>query len=54
MGTDGFGGLKARKSGSMAEIPYVRVWAGDVARSEHCQHKCLSIYYKEPEGGDDG
>lgn len=37
---------KAVKTGEMSYIPYVRVWRGDVAISEHSQHKLSGVYFK--------
>ena len=36
------------KSGMHADIPYVRVWKGDVAVAEFCQHAIVGVYFKEP------
>ena len=36
------------KSGMHANIPYVRVWRGDVAVGEWCQHNIVGVYFKEP------
>jgi len=35
------------KSGMHANIPYVRVWKGDVAVAEFCQHQIVGVYFKE-------
>lgn len=35
------------KSGMHADIPYVRVWKGDVAVAEFCQHSIVGIYFRE-------
>lgn len=37
------------KSGSMASVPYVRVWKGDVAYAEFCQHNIVGVYFGEQE-----
>lgn len=38
-----------QKSGMYANIPYVRVWQGDVALAEFCQHNIHGVYFsKEP------
>jgi len=36
------------KSGMYANIPYVRVWKGDVAVAEFCQHQIVGVYFKAP------
>lgn len=36
------------KSGMHADIPYVRVWSGDVAVAEFCQHNIVGVYFKAP------
>ena len=36
------------KSGMHADIPYVRVWKGDVCLAEYCQHNILGVYFAEP------
>ena len=33
------------KSGLHADIPYVRVWAGDVCLAEFCQHNIVGVYF---------
>lgn len=33
------------KSGMHADIPYVRVWKGNVAFAEFCQHNILAVYF---------
>lgn len=38
-----------QKSGMHANIPYVRVWAGDDCLAEFCQHNIIGIYF---EGGE--
>lgn len=35
------------KSGIHADIPYVRVWKGDVAVAEFCQHQIIGVYFTE-------
>ncbi len=37
-----------QKSGLHADIPYVRVWAGDVCLAELCQHNIVGVYFDEP------
>lgn len=48
----GHGGItrieKWTKSGSMASLPYVRVWRGDVLVAEFCQHALAGVYFKAP------
>lgn len=34
------------KSGSFADIPYVRVWCGDRVVAEFCQHQIVGVYFK--------
>ena len=36
------------KSGLHADIPYVRVWKGDVCEAEFCQHNIVGIYFSPP------
>ena len=33
------------KSGLHADIPYVRVWAGDSPLAEFCQHNIVGVYF---------
>lgn len=33
------------KSGPHADIPYVRVWAGEVCLAEFCQHQIVGVYF---------
>lgn len=33
------------KSGMHADIPYVRVWNGDVCIAEFCQHNIVGVYF---------
>ena len=35
------------KSGMHADIPYIRVWKGDVAAAEYCQHNIIGIEFVE-------
>jgi len=35
------------KSGLHADIPYVRVWAGDRCVAEFCQHNIVGVYFGE-------
>lgn len=34
------------KSGMYANIPYVRVWAGETAIAEFCQHNICGVYFE--------
>jgi hypothetical protein len=47
----GFGGVTrieaTTKSGMHADIPYLRVWKGDVAVAEYCQHNIIGIEFDE-------
>ena len=48
----GYGGVTrieaCTKSGMHANIPYVRVWRGEVAVGEWCQHQIVGVYFKGP------
>lgn len=33
------------KPGMYANIPYVRVWKGDVCEAEFCQHNIVGVYF---------
>lgn len=35
------------KPGMMADIPYVRVWAGTKAIAEFCQHNIVGVFFGE-------
>lgn len=35
------------KSGMHGDIPYVRVWIGDVPAAEYCQHNIVVVHFKE-------
>ena len=49
VGYDGVTRIEAcTKSGMHAAIPYVRVWKGDVAVGEWCQHQIVGVYFKGP------
>ena len=37
-----------KKSGMYSDIAYVRVWAGDIAIAEFCQHHILGVYFDPP------
>ena len=39
-----------QKSGLHANIPYVRVWAGEVCLAEFCQHNLFGVYFTLVEG----
>ena len=34
------------KGGEFCDIPYIRVWAGDEAIAEFCQHAVKGVYFK--------
>jgi hypothetical protein len=34
-----------QKSGLHANIPYVRVWKGEVCEAEFCQHNIVGVYF---------
>lgn len=34
-----------QKSGLHANIPYVRVWKGDLCEAEFCQHNIVGVYF---------
>ena len=36
------------KSGMHADIPYVRVWKGEIAAAEFCQHQIQGVYFVNP------
>lgn len=49
VGFDGVTRIEAcTKSGLHANIPYLRVWRGDVAVAEFCQHGIVGVYFKVP------
>lgn len=37
------------KPGEYCNIPYVRVWKGDVCEAEFCQHRIIGVYFAAPE-----
>lgn len=37
------------KPGVYCDIPYVRVWKGEVCEAEFCQHNIVGVYFGEPE-----
>lgn len=48
VGWDGVTRIEAcTKSGLHADIPYVRVWKGDVAFAEFCQHHIVGVYFTD-------
>lgn len=34
------------KGGLHCDIPYVRVWKGDVCEAEFCQHNIVGVYFE--------
>lgn len=49
VGKDGVTRIEAcQKSGLHANIPYVRVWAGDNCLAEFCQHNIVGVYFADP------
>lgn len=36
-----------QKSGLHANLPYVRVWKGDVCEAEFCQHNIVGVYFAQ-------
>lgn len=42
------------KSGMHADIPYVRIWDGDVAVGEFCQHNIVGVWFSPPTPKDPG
>lgn len=46
LGHDGVTRIEATvKSGMYANIPYVRVWKGEQAFAEFCQHNIVGVYF---------
>lgn len=46
VGVEGVTRIEAcTKSGMHADIPYVRVWKGDRAVAEFCQHNIVGVYF---------
>lgn len=33
------------KSGLHADLPYIRVWKGEVCEAEFCQHNIVGVYF---------
>lgn len=49
VGRNGITRIEAcQKSGMHANLPYVRVWKGDVCEAEFCQHNIVGVYFAEP------
>lgn len=47
VGSNGVTHIEAMtKPGPHCNIPYVRVWAGDHAVAEFCQHNIVGVYFK--------
>ena len=45
-GVDGVTRIEATtKSGMHADIPYVRVWAGERCVAEFCQHNIVAVFF---------
>lgn len=38
------------KPGVYSNIPYVRVWKGEVCEAEFCQHNIVGVYFDQGEG----
>lgn len=50
VGKDGVTRIEATaKSGLHADIPYVRVWKGEVCEAEFCQHNIVGVYFATPD-----
>lgn len=50
VGFDGVTRIEAcTKSGLHADMPYVRVWRGNHAVAEFCQHNIIGVYFKQSE-----
>ena len=48
VGTNGITRIEAcEKSGMHANIPYIRVWAGDTCMAEFCQHNIVGVYFSD-------
>lgn len=48
VGFDGVTHIEATmKNGEYAHIPYLRVWRGDVAVAEYCQHAVMEVQFEE-------
>jgi hypothetical protein len=47
VGQDGVTRIEAcTKCGSYADVPYVRIWKGETAFAEFCQHNIIGVYFK--------
>ena len=52
VGVDGVTRIEATiKAGMHSDIAYVRVWKGDVAVAEFCQHNIIGVYFEEARNG---
>lgn len=50
VGKDGVTRIEACiKPGVYSNIPYVRVWKGDVCEAEFCQHNIVGVYFSTPD-----
>ena len=50
VGKDGVTRIEACiKPGVYSNIPYVRVWKGDVCEAEFCQHNIVGVYFATPD-----
>ena len=48
VGRNGITRIEAcQKSGLHANLPYVRVWRGDICVAEFCQHNIVGVYFSE-------
>ena len=48
VGRDGVTRIEATiKPGMYSNIPYVRVWKGDICEAELCQHNIVGVYFAE-------
>ena len=51
VGVDGVTSIEAtQKDGEYASIPYVRVWRGEHAAAEYCQHALREVRFAEGPG----
>lgn len=50
VGKDGVTCIEACiKPGIYSNIPYVRVWKGEVCEAEFCQHNIVGVYFATPD-----
>lgn len=50
VGSSGITRIEAcAKPGVYCDIPYVRVWNGEVCEAEFCQHNIVGVYFGDPE-----